>query len=132
MYYYAIVHHDPGSAFGVSFPDVPDCFAAADEEEGVLKNAISALDDYLSDAVGYPAPSAFEDIRNKLADDLAEGAYLISVPYVPRPTKSARFNASMDRGLLAALDEAADQLDLSRSAFIAQAVQNEIKERNAV
>ena len=132
MYYYAIVHHDPGSAFGVSFPDFPDCFAAADEEEDVLKNAISALDDYLSDVENHPVPNALDVVRNQLAEDLAEGAYLISVPYIPRPTKSARYNASMDRGLLAALDAAADQLSLTRSAFIAQAVQNEIKGSIAV
>ena len=81
MYYYAIVHHDPGSAFGVSFPNFPDYFAAADEEEDVLKSAISALDDYLSDVEDHPVPKALDAIRNQLAEDLAEGAYLISVPY---------------------------------------------------
>jgi hypothetical protein len=30
-YFYAVVHKDEGSAFGVHFPDLPGCFSAADD-----------------------------------------------------------------------------------------------------
>ena len=88
MHYHAIVHHDPGSAFGVSFPDFPDCFAAADEEEDVLKNATGALNDYLVDIKNHPTPDTLDVLQTRLAKDLAGGAYLISVPYNSGPANS--------------------------------------------
>jgi predicted RNase H-like HicB family nuclease len=30
MKYIAVIHHDPGSAFGVSFPDFPGCITAGE------------------------------------------------------------------------------------------------------
>ena len=131
MFYWAIVHHDDGSAYGVSFPDVPDCFAAADEEEGVMAAAIDALDDYFSEAGNLPQASALHDVRQALAEDLAEGAYLIQVPLVRRSTKSVRANISLEQGLLEAIDEAARRANLNRSAFIAQAVRREILGKHA-
>lgn len=39
----AIVHKDPGSAFGVTFPEVPGCFSASDDEAGLPAAAREAL-----------------------------------------------------------------------------------------
>ncbi|QDL92562.1 ribbon-helix-helix protein, CopG family [Paroceanicella profunda] len=131
MIYWAIVHHDPGSAYGVSFPDVPDCFAAADEEEDLMANAIAALDDYFADGHVMPAASGLEQVRAAVAEDLAEGAFLVQVPAIRRLTKTVRANISMEQGLLEAIDEAAEQLDMNRSAFLAQAARNEIHRTKA-
>jgi predicted RNase H-like HicB family nuclease len=127
MNYFAVVHKDHESAFGVTFPDVPGCFAASDEEVDLLKNAICALDDFLSDEARLPQPRGIESIRAEFAEDLKEGAYLLSVPYIPRPTKSVRVNISLDRGLVDSIDAAADRLGLNRSAFLAQAAAKEIR-----
>lgn len=126
MNYYAIVHHDPGSAYGVSFPDIPDCFAAADEEEDVLKNAALALEDYFEDGHAMPAASKMSDLAREYHDDLAEGAFFISVPVIELLTKTVRAQISMEQGLLKAIDEAAKRLNLSRSSFLAQAAKKEI------
>jgi predicted RNase H-like HicB family nuclease len=131
MNYYAIVHHDPGSAYGASFPDLAGCFAAADDENDLLKNAICAVDDYLAEEAAAPAARTLEDIRAEYADDLKDGAYILSVPYIPRPAKSVRLNISLDRGLVGSIDEAAERLGLSRSAFLAQAAVKEIKQATA-
>ncbi|WP_339107136.1 type II toxin-antitoxin system HicB family antitoxin [Thioclava sp. GXIMD4216] len=127
MKYWAIVHHDPGSAYGVSFPDVPDCFAAADEEKDLMSYAIAALDDYFADGHEAPHPRDLEAIRSEVKEDLAEGAFLVQVPLVRRITKTVRANISMEQGLLEAVDETADRLQMNRSAFLAQAVRNEIE-----
>ncbi|WP_347311342.1 type II toxin-antitoxin system HicB family antitoxin [Defluviimonas sp. SAOS-178_SWC] len=127
MNYWAIVHHDPGSAYGVSFPDVPDCFAAADEEKDIMRNAIAAIDDYFDDGHAYPEPRAVSDIVKGYAEDLAAGAFLIHVPVVRRSAKTVRANISMEQGLLEAIDEAADRLQMNRSAFLAQAARHEIE-----
>ncbi len=55
--YLAIVEKDQGSALGVSFPDIPGCFSAADEQETVMANAIEALQLWAEDMpMPEPAP----------------------------------------------------------------------------
>ena len=126
MHYYAIVHHDPGSAYGVSFPDVPDCFAAADNTKDIMANAIAALDDYFADGHGVPDPRDIDIIRAELAEDLAEGAFLISVPLIERDTLVMRANISMRRGAIKSIDEYAKMLDMNRSQFLEMAARNEM------
>ena len=127
MFYWAIVHHDADSAYGVTFPDLDGCFAAADEESGVMAAAIEALDLYFEDLDENPAPRGLEDIHIAYKDDLAQGAYLIQVPLIKRTTKSVRVNLSFDQGLLAAIDDAAKRAGLNRSAYLAMAAQESIR-----
>lgn len=127
MNFICVVHHDPGSAYGVSFPDVPDCFAAADDEADIVKNAIAALDDYFADGHEIPDPRGIEEIRAEVADDLAEGAFLMSIPLVERKTQNVRRNVSMERGIWEAIDGAAEQAGLTRSSWLSLAALNEIK-----
>ncbi|WP_226560727.1 type II toxin-antitoxin system HicB family antitoxin [Salipiger thiooxidans] len=131
MYYWAIVHHDQGSAYGVSFPDIPECFAASDEASGIMRAAIEALDDYFEDGHAAPVATSLEQLRSELSEDLRDGAYLLQVPHIPRPTKSERVNLSFDRGLLAAIDAAAERVGLTRSAYLAMAARHEIEENAA-
>lgn len=126
-HYIAIVHKDADSAFGVSFPDVPGCFSAADEEKDLLSNAMEALELFAEDQP-MPAPSPIEKIRerNDVREDIMEGAYLLAVPFVRNARKSTRVNVTLDKGLLAAIDEAAEQRRMTRSGFLAQAAEREI------
>jgi predicted RNase H-like HicB family nuclease len=79
--YFALVDKDPGSAFGIRFPDIPGCFSAADAAEDIVPNAVEALQLWAEDTA-IPDPSSHEtivalpDIRNALA----EGAFLVSAP----------------------------------------------------
>lgn len=41
--YIAIVHKDPDSAYGLTFPDAPGCFSAADEMDELFAKAEEAL-----------------------------------------------------------------------------------------
>jgi predicted RNase H-like HicB family nuclease len=126
-HYFAIVHHDPGSAYGASFPDLPGCFAAADDQEDLMRNAIEAVDDYLSDQDEAPKAATMSDIAKAFADDLKEGAYLLAVPYVANEGKTTRANISIDRGLLASIDEIADLRGFTRSGFLALAAMHEMQ-----
>lgn len=130
MTYIAVIHHEEGSAYGAHFPDVPGCFAAADDPADILKNAIAALDDYFADGHAHPTPRDIEAIKEEAAEDLAEGAYLLAVPHIERSTKSERRNVSMERGLWVAIEEAADQAGLTRSAFLAMAVRKEMQQEH--
>ncbi|HYZ48367.1 MAG TPA: type II toxin-antitoxin system HicB family antitoxin, partial [Sphingomonas sp.] len=68
-------------------------------------------------------------LREVAATDLAEGAFLIMVPWIGRNSKSARVNISLDKAMLAAIDQAAAMRHLTRSAFLAEAARNEIEGR---
>lgn len=127
MDYIAIIHHDPGSAYGVSFPDLPGCFSAADDEEDIRKMALEALDLWFEDNPDAPEPRSIAEIRREVAEDLADGAYLMAIPYINRDTVSVRRNISMERGMWKAVDHAADLLtNGNKSAFLAMAARNEI------
>ena len=125
----AVVHKDADSAFGVSFPDAPGCFSAADDLDQVLPNAAEALALYFEDQPMIE-PRSLEDVRNAAAEDIAEGAFLLAVPLMVADGKIVRANLSFDRGTLAAIDDAADARGLTRSAFLAQAARNEIEGRH--
>jgi predicted RNase H-like HicB family nuclease len=128
QYFYAIVHKDPDSAFGVEFPDLPGCFSAADREEDVLPNACEALELWFEDAPDAQ-PRSLDAIRELAAADLAAGAFLVAVPRIRRTGKQVRANISLDRGMLDAIDRAASERKLTRSAFLADAARHEIERR---
>ena len=127
--YHAVVHKDEDSAWGVHFPDLPGCFSAADDLADVQANASEAVMLYL-EGEKAPEPSAIEKIRDMAADDLAEGAFLLAVPYVYVSNRPQRINISIDRGVLDAIDAAATARKLTRSAFLTEAARNEIEGRH--
>jgi predicted RNase H-like HicB family nuclease len=128
-YYHAVVHKDEDSAFGVHFPDLPGCFSAADTLDEIVPNAVEALSLWFEDGEAVVKPSSVEAIRLAAADDLAEGAFLVLVPWIGRSLGPARVNVSIDRTMLEAIDVAAAMRKLTRSAFLAQAARNEIEGR---
>ena len=129
MNYIAVVHHEEGSATGVHFPDVPGCFAAADDPADILQNAIAALDDYFADSHEITEARGIEAIRLEAKEDLAEGAYLLAVPYIPNLSKVERVNVSFEKGLLNAIDTQAKLSGYkTRSAFLAMAARKEIEQ----
>lgn len=130
-YYVALVHKDPESAFGVSFPDLPSVFSAADDEEEIVPNAVDALR-LLAEDEELPVPSSHADIlaRADVRQELKEGGFLIRVPLIEDDTRTVRANITMEAGTLAAIDMAAKQRGLTRSAFLASCARKEI-ERSA-
>ena len=127
--YHAIVHKEDDSAWGVQFPDLPGCFSAADELDDILANASEAVSLYL-EGEKSPQPSSIEAIRKLAADDLAEGAFLLAVPFLSSYNRPQRINISIDQGMLDAIDAAASTRKLTRSAFLAEAARNEIEGRH--
>ena len=85
-YFYAIVEKDEDSAFGVSFPDVQGCFSAADDCDDIVPNACEALRLWFENA-DEVEPSSLEAIKCTVAEELADGAFIISVPYLPAGNK---------------------------------------------
>lgn len=128
-YFYAVVHKDEDSAYGAHFPDLPGCFSAADDLEDVVPNAVEAMELWLEDQV-EPTAGGVAVIREQAAEDLAKGAFLIAVPRMTTCGKLTRVHLSLDMGTLAAIDTAARDRKLTRSAFLAEAARNEIQGRH--
>lgn len=126
-YYTAIIHKDEGSAYGLTFPDLPGAFAAADDWDNIPAAAAEALDLWFEDMPDV-APASLDEIRQRddVAAELADGAVLMPVPYIPADTAVQRVNITMERGLLRAIDETAKKRGMNRSSFLASAARREL------
>jgi hypothetical protein len=71
-----------------------------------LPQAGEALELWFEDEPLVEARS-MEAIRAEVAEDLAQGAFLMAVPYMQTTGKPVRVNVSIDRGMLDAIDTAA-------------------------
>ncbi|MBA8903737.1 MULTISPECIES: type II toxin-antitoxin system HicB family antitoxin [unclassified Phyllobacterium] len=127
-HYFALVHKDEDSAFGIQFPDIKGVYSAADKADDIVRNAVEALRLYAEDAE-LPAPSSHGDIlaRQDIRDELAAGAYLVFVPLIDNDTAVVRANVTFERGLLRAIDDTVKARGTTRSAFLASAAKREIE-----
>lgn len=126
-YYIAVVHKDEGSAYGLTFPDLPGCFAAADSWDDIPAAATEALDLWFEDQPDVD-PASLDAVRKQqdVAAAVGQGAVLMSVPYIPADTALARVNISLERGLLRAIDETARARGMTRSSFLASSARREL------
>lgn len=128
MFYIALIHKDEDSAYSVSFPDFPGCVSAGDTFDEAMAMAKEALgfhvEGMLEDSLNIPKPSTFESIRADKdawwAEDL-DDAEIARVPLLTNIAAPKRVNISLDQSLLAAIDQAAKEQGMTRSAFLASA-----------
>lgn len=125
-HFLALIHKDTDSAYGITFPDVPGCFSAADTLEEIIPNAIEALSLWFEDQP-MVEPRSMDIIFAETAEERAEGAILMAIPFILKDRIVVRANVSLDRGILRAIDREAKLRGLTRSAFIAEAAQREIE-----
>jgi predicted RNase H-like HicB family nuclease len=125
--YFALVEKEAESAFGIRFPDLPGCFSAADDADGILANASEALQLWAED-MPLPEPSGHDAIisRPDVREALQAGSYLVAVPLIENDTAIVRANVSFERGVLRAIDAAAKERGITRSAFLSGAAKKEI------
>lgn len=122
MFYPVYVHKDEGSAYGMIFPDLPDCFSAADELEDIPRNAQEAVECYGEEEIELPSPSDIS--RWKDHPDYQGGFWmLIDINLEPVNVHTVRVNVSLPSNVLARFDYAARAAGMSRSAYIARLIQ---------
>jgi predicted RNase H-like HicB family nuclease len=129
--YVAIFEGDDDS-YGISFPDLPGCVAMGRTADEAWENAIEVLADWVTEMGGaeaVPAPRPISAFRNdpEVKEALGAGAVLIAIPLLIESGRSVRANISMDQGILAAIDAAAAERGLTRSAFLASAAIEKIR-----
>lgn len=122
MLYPVYVHlGDEGTAHGVTIPDFPGCFAAADEWQGLpaaVQEAVEAHFHGEPDAV--PAPSAMEELAR--SPDYQGGVWmLVDVDLAKIESRPVRLNISLPEHVVKRIDAWAEQRGMTRSGFLAQA-----------
>jgi len=127
--YIAIVHKDPESDFGVSFPDFPGCITAGkniDEAKDMAQEALTLhIQGMIEDGDQLPAPSKLEEI---MADpDFAEAAAYLVVDIPVAKPRTVRVNITVPEMTLKQIDAEAKKRGMSRSSFLVHAAQNAIQ-----
>ena len=125
-HYIALVHKDPDSDFGVSFPDFPGCITAGGTIQEAIDMAKEALalhiEGMVEDGEAIPEPSdadaVMADLKNR------EGGAIVLVPAPEISSRSVRVNVTLPERLLKRIDERTD----NRSKFLAQAAERALTE----
>jgi predicted RNase H-like HicB family nuclease len=130
-HYVALIHKDPRSDFGVSFPDFPGCISAGSTYEEAIAMGTEALTAHIAlmreSGEKIPAPRSVErirkDARTRAADDWIDfsGAMITLLPALPLEGQSKAYNVSLPAPLMAALDAYADRKGTTRSGALATA-----------
>lgn len=126
MLYPVYVHKDKGSAYGLTFPDFPGCFSAADTLADIPRMAQEAVEvHFAGEDFGIPEPSAPERWEG---DERFTGGYwlLLDIDLAKISTKPVRLNVSLPQNLVVLIDAFASEHHMSRSGFLAQAAKQAI------
>ena len=84
-HYIALIHKEPDSGYGVSFPDVPGVVAVADTLDEALHEGSTALGFAFEDWQGErPKPRSLDDLRRD-SDFLRESADAVVAAIAPAP-----------------------------------------------
>ena len=127
--YIAIVHKDPKSDFGVSFPDFPGCITAGrniDEAKDMAQEALTLhIQGIIEDGEQLPAPSKLEEI---MADpDFTDAAAYLVIEVPDAKPRTVRVNITLPEMTLKQIDAAAKMRGMSRSSFLVLAAQSVIQ-----
>ncbi len=120
--YIALIHKDPHSEFGVSFPDFPGCISAGASLDQARANAEEALafhvEGMAEDGEAIPEPSSLEDI---MAEPDNRDGVAVLIPLREQAARTVRVNITLPEATLAEIDRYAEAHGFTRSGFLAQA-----------
>jgi predicted RNase H-like HicB family nuclease len=127
--YIGIIHKEPKSDFGVSFPDFPGCITAGSTLEEARANAEEALalhlEGMIEDGKAIPAPRSLDDI---MGDPLNRQGVAILVPAPARELRTVRVNITLPADILADIDAHAEAHGFTRSGFLVSAARKAMRE----
>lgn len=126
----AVVHEEKG-VYGISFPDFPGCVSGGHTLDDATRRGRETLRTHvasmIADGEPLPVPRTLDQLKKDPAFRAeAEDGMVLALP-LDLPGKATRINISLDENLVTAVDQAAAQQGLSRSAFIAEAAKAKLK-----
>ena len=123
-YYIALIHRDPGSDFGISFPDFPGCVSAGSTLQETLAMGQEALGGHIAlmaeDGEVIPDPS---DMDAVMADPENRDGVAVLVPVTELEERNVRVNVMLPEGLLQRIDRVAK----NRSRFLVKAAEKALE-----
>jgi predicted RNase H-like HicB family nuclease len=134
MRYPVVIHKDPGSAYGITIPDLPGTFTAGDTVEEALANVQEAVECGYEGEDEIPAPRSIDDhVANP---DYAGGVFAYAEVDLSRLKGAVvRVNITLPQRDLDLIDRAARALGTNRSSFLrdaAVALARELRSANRV
>ncbi|WP_027185159.1 type II toxin-antitoxin system HicB family antitoxin [Desulfovibrio inopinatus] len=131
--YFAVIHKDENSDYGVFFPDVPGCFTTGETLESARTHAAEVLFEHIEalreDGVDIPEPSTLDQVIH--AEGVEGAVAFLAVPLLVDPPKVERKNITALSTEWARIDSAAKSTGKSRSAFMVQASLEQARQREA-
>jgi predicted RNase H-like HicB family nuclease len=130
--YLALIDGRPPTV-GVVVLDLPGCTSGGKTYDEACRNAVEAVrlwaEDGLAKNESLPAPRTIDALKSdpEVLEQLHDGAVFALIPLVLDRGRPARANVSLDAGLLEAIDDAAAERGLTRSAFLASAARAKIE-----
>jgi predicted RNase H-like HicB family nuclease len=126
--YIALIHKDPDSDYGVSFPDLPGCVTAGrdlDEAKAFAEEVLSLhVAGLVDDGEAVPEPSSLEIV---MADKSNRDAVAVLVAAKGLAARAVRVNITVPDDMLARIDAYAEQHGMTRSGFLVHAAKREME-----
>ncbi len=131
MKYPLIIHHEEGSAYGITVPDISGCFSAGDTLDEAYENVKEAIDAHLEllveDGEKVPTAKSLEAYREVC---LSEGAILglVEIDVLPYLGKADKINITLPVLLIKKIDRTVAEHPAykSRSNFLAESALREL------
>ncbi len=107
MRYPVVVHHEEGTTFGVTVPDIPGCFSAGDTVDEALDNVLEAIKGHLSilaeDLVDIPKASFISNHLDN--EDYAGGMWcFVDIDIAPFLGKTEKINVTLPSMVIHRID----------------------------
>ena len=120
MKYAVVVHHEEGSAYGVSVPDLPGCYSAGDSFDEALENVIEAIELHLEGLAeeGMDIPRAEPVDAHLDKPDYEGGTWgFVDIDLTPYLGKTEKINVTLPSAVIRKIDAK----HKNRSRFLAEA-----------
>jgi len=131
-HYFGIIDQSDGN-WGVRFPDSPGGYGAGASADAALRDAASAAREWIAHqegaGVAAPKPRSLDEILASGEIDVAGGEAAVLIDVIVDQRRTVRAHVTFDAGLLAAIDAAAQERGLTRSAFLASAAREKMDAR---
>ena len=129
QHYIGLIHKEPKSDYGVSFPDLPGCITAGrtlDEARAMAEEALAFhLEGLAEDGDPIPEPSSMEKI---MSDPENRDAVAILVATKVPGMRTARVNITVPVDALSDIDRFAEAHGFTRSGFLVSAAKRAMNE----
>ena len=127
--YIGLIHKEPESDYGVSFPDFPGIATAGTSLDDARQMAEEALafhvEGMVEDGEAIPEPSSLEQV---MADPTNTDAVAVLSPLKSQARKFVRLNITLPEDVLREIDAYAEAHGLTRSGFLAQAAKRQMND----